>query len=229
LDQIIINELRGLLRRIVDYRLASDNPPYRFHLDVSQEEERVIAQLQDNGEMLPLAEALANDAVSLTRRGGELRVSPVPSGGVRHHIAIPLHVNVINGMVVRIGEVRYVLPIHAIFRIHQGEESVSISAADGMRMLRLGEGDLLPIQPLNGHSHATSASGLYVILCAGEDRIAVPVDEILGQQIVMLRPLRGVLSGIRGVSGLAILPGGETGMVISLSRMARQRNIALAG
>lgn len=229
LDQIIIDELRGLLRRIIDHRLASDNPPYRFHLDVSQEEERVIAQLQDNGDMLPLADDLAHDASSLTRRGGELRVSPVPSGGVRHHIAIPLHVNVINGMVVRIGEVRYVLPIHAIYRIHQGEESVSISAAEGMRMLRLGEGDLLPIQTLNGHSNETSASGLYVILCAGEERIAVPVDEILGQQIVMLRPLRGVLAGIRGVSGLAILPGGETGMVISLSRMARQRNVALAG
>jgi hypothetical protein len=51
-------------------------------------------------------------------------------------------------------------------------------------------------------------------------RFAVQVDELMGQQLVLLRPLQGVLSGLRNFSGIAILSGGEVGMVVSVSRLA---------
>ena len=50
-------------------------------------------------------------------------------------------------------------------------------------------------------------------------RMAIPVDELLGQQLVLLRPLRGVLSMVPDVTGVAILSGGEIGMVVSVSRI----------
>lgn len=40
-----------------------------------------------------------------------------------------------------------------------------------------------------------------------------------GQQLVLLRPLRGVMSKIRDLSGVALLAGGEVGMVLAVNRL----------
>jgi two-component system chemotaxis sensor kinase CheA len=50
-------------------------------------------------------------------------------------------------------------------------------------------------------------------------QLAIPVDELLGQQLVLLRPLRGVLSRTRDLTGVALLAGGEVGMVLAVSRL----------
>jgi len=91
-----------------------------------------------------------------------------------------------------------------------------------MAMLRLDDGDLIKIQPLsNGKfKNGDSPDGLYVIVRYNDIRRAIPVDELLGQQLVLLRPLRGVLSGMRDLSGIAILTGGDVGMVLSVSSFA---------
>ena len=49
--------------------------------------------------------------------------------------------------------------------------------------------------------------------------VAVPVDELIGQQLVLLRPLRGVLSRIENMTGIALLAGGDVGMVVSANML----------
>jgi two-component system, chemotaxis family, sensor kinase CheA len=58
-----------------------------------------------------------------------------------------------------------------------------------------------------------------VIVHTNGGHFAVPVDELIGQQLVLLRPLQGVLSSIRHMSGVAILSGGEIGLVLSVSAL----------
>jgi two-component system chemotaxis sensor kinase CheA len=54
-----------------------------------------------------------------------------------------------------------------------------------------------------------------VFLRRAADCVAIPVDELVGQQLVLLRPLRGMMSKLRNVTGVALLAGGEVGMVLS--------------
>lgn len=49
--------------------------------------------------------------------------------------------------------------------------------------------------------------------------MAVPVDELIGQQLVLLRPLRGVLSRVQNMTGIALLAGGDVGMVVSANML----------
>ena len=49
--------------------------------------------------------------------------------------------------------------------------------------------------------------------------IAIPVDELVGQQLILLRPLRGVMARLPNLTGTALLAGGEVGMVLSASAL----------
>lgn len=183
---------------------------------------------------------------ALRAHGGGLRVVNLPSGGMRSIVTMPLAMVVLDGMVIRVGEVMYVVPIDSIQRIvHSGASNlVRISANDGRYMLKLAQDDVLPVQFLmqSGHvnenekvdpfSAASSlaaeaasdeAAGedseqkhLFVIVGKATRRVALCVDELVGQQLVLIRPLQGYLSSIRGVTGCALLGSGGVGMVLEM-------------
>ncbi len=222
LDQTMIADLRHILKTLVTLRMQAETQPSKFHISLASEDDRVIVDLTDDGAAVDQTKAFDDLLEEVKRKGGTLKTASVPKGGQRFHLSLPLHMIVLDGMVVRVGDVRYVLPIESIQRIHQGKDVVPIVAARNMAMLRLDDGDLIKIQPLsNGKTKVgDSPDGLYVIVRYGEIRRAIPVDELMGQQLVLLRPLRGVLSGMRDLSGIAILTGGDVGMVLSVSSFA---------
>ena len=228
LDQVLIDDLRGILKALVNLRLAAPHAPTRFHVSVETENDHVRIDVTDNGPTKGAVEGMDDLGADLRRRKGALRVVTLPAGaGMRFHIRMPQNMVVLDGMVVRIGRVRYVLPIDAIQRILQSDRLLPVAASGGLRMLNMGDDGLVPVQPLGStgldmgaEAGTGAASRLYVIVQSGGRRIAIPVDELLGQQLVMLRPLEGVLSEVRHMSGIAILSGGEVGMIVSVGAIA---------
>ena len=104
-------------------------------------------------------------------------------------------------------------------------------------MLEIGNQDHVPIHHLSGAdvsgkvedqpAQVTSLKekacrqkqSTFVIVRNDNYQMAIPVDELMGQQLVLLRPLRGVISRILDLSGVALLAGGEVGMVLAVNRM----------
>ena len=221
LDQGVIEQMRGVIKRLLSLRLAADPAPRRLHLAVSRAEDQMRIELWDDGDPKAASAEIDTIAQELRRQRASLRRVLPPDGGLRLYLSVPLQMIALEGMVVRVGEVHYVLPIEAIQRIHQGNDSLSVSAADRRRMLRLTDSELVPVRSLPRVGAPADAEGLYVIVHNAEQaRMAIPVDELLGQQLVLLRPLEGVLGNLRDMSGVAILSGGEVGVVVSVSRLA---------
>lgn len=180
---------------------------------------------------------LANIADDLRLQGGNLVVRNLEQGGLLAKISLPLAMLVQEGMVVRVGTVHYVIPIDVIRRIVRPDRNrlMDVSAEGGQRLLKLEEGSIIAIVQLmkanqfEGKSQETEALSLsqtnhhyedvrriFVIVEKQGVRIALEIDELLGQQQVLVRPLLGYLSGIRGVSGCALLGSGEVGMVVDV-------------
>ena len=67
-----------------------------------------------------------------------------------------------------------------------------------------------------------SIKNLFVIVGKNNQRMALSVDELIGQQQVLIRPLLGHLSGIRGVTGCALLGSGDVGMVLDMGYVLNQ-------
>ena len=151
----------------------------------------------------------------------------------------------LDGMVVRVGEVMYIVPIDSIQRIVHSVASdlMRISAEERRYMLKLAQDDVLPVQFLMKSDHADGAGDpdpfamapvtaetanagrrdvdgeqkyLFVVAGKSKRRVALSVDELIGQQTVMIRPLLGYLCGIRGVTGCALLGSGGVGLVLDM-------------
>lgn len=164
---------------------------------------------------------LAEIARSLQAHGGRLALSSEPGRGARFVLQLPLDMVVIDGMVVRVKNVHYVVPTQVIRRIVKpAVEQIIRSAANGdRRMLRLEE-DVIPIRPLTGQTQAdVSSERLFVIVETDGGETALVVDELLGQQQVLIQPLSGHLTEIEGVSGCALLGEGRVSLVLDLSRL----------
>ncbi len=227
LDITILDNLRKLLRSLVMLRLEQDEAaPSSIHITFQRDEERVLAVFEDDGGALESGTGLQDIQTGLQKMGGDIRRVALPGKGMRFHISIPLAMVVLEGMVVGVEGVRYVMPVDAIRMILQPENDVRIriSAAEGREMLRIAENELVTVTSLGGAPQGAPRAegrrrGVYVVLGTQGRSVAVPVDELIGQQLVLLRPLRGVLSRIENMTGIALLAGGDVGMVVSANML----------
>lgn len=222
LDQQLIEELRDVLKTIVTLRLDAAHAATRFHISIEAESDHVRLEVTDNSPSIANDPALDRMRLDLKRRNGDLRSAVLPAGaGTRFHLRVPQHLIVLDGMVVRIGRIRYVLPIDSIQRILESDRLLPVTAGTTVCMLNLADEGLIPVHPLAAWSPpGKGQSHLYVIVASNGRRMAIPVDELLGQQLVKLRQLQGVLTSVKDMSGIAVLSGGEVGMVVAVSAIA---------
>ncbi|PLL12084.1 chemotaxis protein CheA [Tabrizicola sp. TH137] len=226
LDLTILENLRRILRNLAVARLElGADAPRSLHISFHRDEERVLAIFQDDGAAAEVSPALEDLRATVTRLGGDLREVALPGMGMRFHISLPLAMVVLEGMVVGVEGVRYVVPVDSIRMILQPEADrrLRVSAAEGREMLRIGEDEIVAVHSLPGPRGGAPSKGsrrnVYVVVGAQGRSVAVPVDELIGQQLVLLRPLKGVLSGLQNMTGIALLAGGDVGMVVSANML----------
>jgi two-component system chemotaxis sensor kinase CheA len=226
LDIGLLENLRRLLRNLAVARLElGQGAPRKIHVSFHRDEERVLAIFEDDGMPTETSPALDEVRATVTRHGGDLRHVALPGTGIRVHISLPLAMVVLEGMVVGVEGVRYVVPVDAIRMILQPEADrrIRVSAAEGREMLRIAENEIVAVRSLPGPRTSDAPSSdrrnVYVVVGAQGRSVAVPVDELIGQQLVLLRPLKGVLSGLRNLTGIALLAGGDVGMVVSANML----------
>lgn len=217
MDVSLLESLRRLLRNLTATRLAAACGVRRIHMSFARDEDRVVAVIEDDGDP---AKPAISDGVHATAAAMDatLRHVVLPGAGLRFQVALPVGMVVMDGLVVGIGGIRYVLPVDAVRVILQPGYGrlIRASAAEGQEWLRIARDEIVTVRPLSP-GHGTAGQGVFVVLSAQGLSVAVPVDEVIGQQLVHLRPLKGVLAGLPNLTGIALLAGGEVGMVVSVS------------
>ena len=152
---------------------------------------------------------------------GKVEVRSSIGGGTIFSIRLPLTLAIIEGMVVRIGNDRYVLPTLSIVRMVRPDEMDMTSVFERGRMLKLGD-QLIPLywldQIFNVADTTRNANSAAIVIIEHESRqIAFMVDELLGQQQIVIKPLGKVLQNCVGFSGGAIMPDGRVGLILDVA------------
>jgi len=227
LDISVLDQIRRSVRSALLVRLSGSKlKNHRFHLSASRNDDHVSLVLDDDDKADLAPAQLATLEQDIKKSGGTIRSMRLPDGRHRLHFDFALNLIVLEGMVVGIGGTRYVFPVESIRTILQPDQSRigQISASNREKWLRLEDNEIVAIRPLGVAKTDTAEiepgkagphHNIHVILRRASDCVAIPVDELVGQQLVLLRPLRGMMSKLRNVTGVALLAGGEVGMVLS--------------
>jgi len=152
---------------------------------------------------------------------GKIEINSVAGEGTTFKLSLPLTMAIIDGMIVRVGTQRYVVPTLAIeqsFR-PQSEQIHTVADVGEMALVR---GSLLPIYRLNRifdlHEGTTDiCEGLLIVLEANDTRCCMLIDEIIGQQQVVIKRLGQGIEPLRGTSGGAILGDGRVALIIDVA------------
>jgi two-component system, chemotaxis family, sensor kinase CheA len=169
--------------------------------------------------------------MDVVRRGveslhGRIDITTTPGMGSTFIVRLPLTLAITDGMLVRVGSERYIIPtisIHLCFR----PTPDSLSTVSGRGELVMLRGELMPVFRLHrlfGIQSAIEnpAQGLLVVVGYEERRCALLVDELLGQQQVVAKSLTKAVGKIPGVSGGAILGDGQVGLILDPGEIVLQ-------
>lgn len=152
---------------------------------------------------------------------GRVEIRSSPGRGTTFSMRLPLTLAVTDGMLVRVGAERFVIPLTNIHMSFRPERSM-LSTVAGKGEVVLLRGALMPIIRLHRLFDVVDAiesplDGLLMIVGEGERRSALLVDELLGQQQVVAKTLGAALGKVPGVSGGAILGDGRVGLILDVN------------
>ncbi len=161
---------------------------------------------------------------------GRIDVSSEPGAGSKFTLRVPLTMAITDAMFLGVGEERYMMPTGSIehsFRPEPGSVSTVVGRGE-MVMLR---GELLPLFRLHKLFNVAGATtdpheALLVVIEGEGRRCALMVDEVLGQQQVVVKTLGQSLGRIPGAAGGTILGDGRVGLIldaVGIFKLATER------
>lgn len=160
---------------------------------------------------------------------GRIAVESEEGNGTGVSLHIPLSLAFLDSIILRLGKQLFCVPIEDIAEIAKPTDAqqLEIAVEDGSEMLRLRD-RFIPVRRLEKffdgmRSDLPPLSEMVAIVFeASGGPIAVPVDEVLDRQQVVMKPLAGALSNVRASWGFALLSSGEVAMVLDSERLASE-------
>jgi len=162
------------------------------------------------------------DVVKRTIDGlrGKIELSTVPGEGTTATLRLPLTLAIIEGMLVRVGNGRYSIPLSAVEECVELPASADI-ASRGRSFLDI-RGSLVPFLRLR---EVFAASGepdghqKVVIVSSSEGRVGLVVDQIIGNTQTVIKQLSKLHSGLETFSGATILGDGTVALILDTSHL----------
>jgi two-component system chemotaxis sensor kinase CheA len=164
---------------------------------------------------------------------GRIDIYNIPGKGCSFYLRVPLTLAITDGIVVRVGTQRYILPAVGVRTTIQPKKTeLTQTQSHGEYVMFMGK--LVPILRLYRLLEVPKAvedptHALLVIVDEGSALRALLVDEILGKQQVVAKSLGDGIKRVRGVFGGAILGDGRVGLILDPPGLAALADEVLGG
>jgi two-component system, chemotaxis family, sensor kinase CheA len=149
---------------------------------------------------------------------GKIDIESVYGQGTTFALRFPLTMAIIDGMIVKVGSERFILPMTAIRQVMRPGESSYTNIADrGEVMNAMGQlfplvrlYELFGIEP----ERRNPWEAIVVVVDGGDRSKCLLVDQIIGKAEVVIKGLGEGLKELKGISGGAILGDGQIGLIL---------------
>ena len=162
---------------------------------------------------------------NITQMGGTVDIRSARGFGTTISISLPLTLAILDGMSIRCGDEIYILPLSFVVESLQPAPADVREIAGRGRVLKV-RGEYLPLIPLYQMFGVTPritdpCEGIVVILETEGRKAALFVDELVGQQQVVVKNLEANYRKVAGISGATILGEGGVALILDVAALVR--------
>ncbi|NRR29757.1 chemotaxis protein CheA [Oxalobacteraceae bacterium] len=162
---------------------------------------------------------------NITAMGGVVDIRSAKGFGTTISISLPLTLAILDGMSIRVGEEVYILPLgYVIESLQPAPEDVKEIAGKGTVVKVRGE--YLPLVPLYqmfdiAPRFTNPSEGIIVIIETDGRKAGLFIDDLVGQQQVVVKNLESNYRKVAGISGATILGDGGVSLILDVAALIR--------
>ncbi|MBM9545392.1 chemotaxis protein CheA [Leptospira sp. 201903074] len=158
---------------------------------------------------------------NIEKMGGKIEIHSRLHKGTSFILRIPLSLGIMEGTVVRIGKKFFTIQTIELREFVSLREKEEIPLEDNQKVIDV-RGTFIPIFDINqilNHREEIVYEGvdpLMIVLEYEKNLLGIRVDEIVGNQNVVIKPLQGILEEANGVNGFTILGSGNVSLILDV-------------
>ena len=205
---------RGLTTK-EDAAQLSDREVYRFIMAAGFSTATQVSDISGRGVGMDVVRA------NIETLKGTIDVDSTPGQSTTITIKIPLTVAIMPAMMVGVGSEQYAIPLSSILEIVMPEDE-QLSTVHGRRVMRLRDSvlPLISVSDLFDVPNTTRAEGKFAVVVELNDQIAgLMVEDLIGQQEVVVKPLDDDIAGTGSLSGATVRDDGGVSLIVDIGRM----------
>ncbi|GAB6090985.1 chemotaxis protein CheW [Spirochaeta dissipatitropha] len=157
----------------------------------------------------------------IEKLNGNVSVQSTRGQGTKFIIKIPLTLAIIQGLLVRVGKEMYAIPITSVVDSHRIKPS-DIKMIDNYEVFNVRE-DVVSLLRLNRLFKINASEEkeyfFVVIVGSGDKRMGLVVDQLIGEEDVVIKPLRDHYTNVPGIAGANITGDGTVSLIIDVSQL----------
>ncbi|OEZ97371.1 chemotaxis protein CheA [Duganella sp. HH101] len=162
---------------------------------------------------------------NITAMGGVVDIRSAKGFGTTISISLPLTLAILDGMSIRVGEEVYILPLGFVIEsLQPAPEDVKEISGKG-RVIKV-RGEYLPLVPLYqmfgiAPRFTDPCQGIVVIIETDGRKAGLFIDDLVGQQQVVVKNLESNYRKVAGISGATILGDGGVSLILDVAALIR--------
>ncbi|MGB3962566.1 MAG: chemotaxis protein CheA, partial [Sulfurimonas sp.] len=160
---------------------------------------------------------------SIEKLRGKIEIDSKEGEGTTFSMVLPLTLAIIDGMLVQTAGEIYIIPTLSVVESFRPEREIVHALKEKGEFVSL-RGQHLPIIRLSDifslkTKHIEPWEGILVCVETETGRIAIMVDELVGRQQVVIKPLGKVMAKLKEISGGAILGSGDIALILNVDEL----------
>jgi len=163
---------------------------------------------------------------NITALGGSVEIDSAEGYGMSVKVRLPLTLAIMDGMSVGVGEEVYILPLSSVIESFQVQPGVIKTMGGSGRVIEVRD-EYMPVLDLEQVFEVPRydfehAGGIVVVAEAEGGRVAMLVDELLGQQQVVVKNLEANYRRVNDISGATIMGDGRVALILDIGSLVRR-------